>query len=114
MNSLLKKISITLLVLILLTCFQEVFAYRNPFEGSYDSLEEMAEAIINFLFWTTIVLCPLIIVIGAFFIITAAGDPGKVKKGRTIIAYAAIGLAIVLLSRGLVALVRSLIEADTG
>lgn len=78
---------------------------------SYTTFEELIDAIVNFLFWVGVGLAPLMILIGAFFLVTAAGDPSKVQRGKTIILYTAIGFIVVLLAKGLISMVRNIIGA---
>jgi uncharacterized membrane protein len=79
----------------------------NPLR--YNSVEEIINAIINWFFYIAIVLVPLIIVIGAFIILTSAGDSGKVKKGKSLIVWSLIGFAIILFSKGIISLIKSII-----
>jgi len=48
-------------------------------------------------------------IFGAFDILTAAGDPEKLKKGRERIMWAMVGLAVALLSRAIPSLVEAII-----
>ncbi len=50
-----------------------------------------------------------LVVIGAFMIMTAGGDPDNFGKGRKMIMFAAIGLAVALLARAVPALVKFII-----
>ncbi|OHA62552.1 MAG: hypothetical protein A2117_01525 [Candidatus Wildermuthbacteria bacterium GWA2_46_15] len=77
----------------------------NPLR--YASIQELIDAVIKFIFLIALVVSPLMIVIGAFYLMTAAGDPGRVKTAKTIFLYTAIGLFVIFLARGLVALIRS-------
>lgn len=77
----------------------------NPLR--YASIQELIDAIIKFLFLIALAVSPLMVVIGAFYLMTAAGDPGRVKTAKTIFLYTAIGLFVIFLARGLVALIRS-------
>ncbi len=70
------------------------------------SFEEMAARIGNWLFTLGLSLAPLMILIGVFFIVTAAGDPQKIATGKRVIMYAVIGFAIIMLTNGLIALIR--------
>lgn len=67
------------------------------------------------IYWALIGLAaPIItimVLIGAFQILTAAGNPEKVTKGRNTILYAAIGGAIVLLASSVSYIVRSVLGA---
>lgn len=45
---------------------------------------------------------------GAYKIITSAGDPKKAQEGGNVILYAALGFGLLLISKGIVAIVQSL------
>ena len=64
---------------------------------------------IDWVFTILIAVVALFTILGAFDILTAAGDPEKVKKGRERIMYAMIGLAVALLSRAVPSLVKAVI-----
>ena len=51
----------------------------------------------------------LMIFIGAFQMMTGAGNPEKIKQGRQTITYAIIGYALLLLSTGIIAVVRDVL-----
>ncbi len=65
--------------------------------------------VVDWIFFGLIAVVALFTILGAFDILTAAGDPEKVSKGRSRIMYAMIGLAIALLSRAVPSLVKALI-----
>ncbi len=65
--------------------------------------------VVDWIFFGLIAVVALFTILGAFDILTAAGDPEKVKKGRERIMYAMIGLAVALLSRAVPSLVKALI-----
>ena len=73
---------------------------QNPLR--YGSLEQLVEAIINFVFNLALVIAPLIIIIGGFYIITSSGNPEKIKVGRNIIFYALLGVLIITIIRNLI------------
>jgi len=77
---------------------------ENPLK--YDTIAELIESIANILFWTAAAIAPLMVLIGAFFIMTSAGEPAKTKKGKDFILYAAIGFGVLLMARGIIAAVR--------
>lgn len=52
----------------------------------------------------------IMVLVGAFQILTAAGNPEKVSKGRSTILYAAIGGAIILLASSVSYIVRDLLR----
>jgi len=65
--------------------------------------------VIDWIFFGLIAVVSLFTIMGAFDILTAAGDPEKLKKGRERIMWAMIGLAVALLSRAIPSLVRAVI-----
>lgn len=77
---------------------------ENPL--AYDTIAELIESIANIIFWVATAITPIMVLVGAFFIMTAAGEPAKVRKGRDFILFAAIGLGVLLMSRGIVSLIR--------
>jgi len=53
----------------------------------------------NWVFYLVLILSTIMIVFGGFTYISAAGDPTKSAKGKSIITYALIGLAVALLAK---------------
>jgi len=86
--------------------------FQNPLE--YETFGELIDAIIKFIFYIAVVIAPLMAIIGAFYILTAGGDPKKIGTGKNIIIYTLIGLAIIMLARGLIAMIESLIGVKIG
>jgi len=60
----------------------------------------------NWIFYIMTLVAVLMIVFGGFTYITAAGDPAKAGKGKSILTYAIIGLAIALVAKLIPSLVR--------
>ncbi|MCP6718302.1 MAG: hypothetical protein KJI70_02050 [Patescibacteria group bacterium] len=65
--------------------------------------------VVDWIFFGLIAVVSLFTILGAFDILTAAGDPEKVKKGRERIMYAMIGLAVALLSRAVPSIVVAIV-----
>ncbi len=63
----------------------------------------------NWVFYIMTIVAVLMIVFGGFTYITAAGDPAKAEKGKTILTFAIIGLAIALIAKLIPSLVRFII-----
>lgn len=55
---------------------------------------------------------PIIIIIGAFQMMFAAGNPEKFAEGKKTIAYAIIGYVIVLMANGIVAIVQRILTSN--
>jgi len=85
----------------------EEFRLENPLEAK--SFEELSNRIISFIFNIAVVLAPLMIIIGAAFLVTSGGDPKRVTTGKTIIIYTLIGLVIVLLARGIMTMIEEIL-----
>lgn len=80
----------------------------NPLQ--YDTFKELIEAIANFLFNVALGVAPIMIIIAGFYFITAAGDTAKITTAKNIILYTLIGLLVILLSKGLIALLKSALQ----
>jgi hypothetical protein len=65
--------------------------------------------IINFLLWVAIGIAPLMIVIAGFLFLIAGGDPEKVQTAKRMIFWAVVGLAIVLIAKGIISVIKSVI-----
>ena len=72
----------------------------NPLK--YNKFEDLINAIIDFIFEIGIIITPLIIIIAAFIFLTAGGDPSKIKQAKEMLLYAFIGLAVIILAKGLI------------
>ena len=72
------------------------------------TLEEIIERLVDLIFTVSIVLVPLMIVLAAFLLVTAAGNPEKIAQAKKIITWSLIGFLIVLLSKGIVAMIKQL------
>ncbi len=71
------------------------------------------ERIMNTLFWIAVPLTGIMVIIGAFQILTAAGNPEKFKSGKKTLLYAVIGFAVVLISGGVVPIIMSIFGGAT-
>ena len=64
---------------------------------------------IGFLFYDIVTpLCAIMVLVGAFQMITSAGDPEKFTKGKYTLAYAAIGFVVALAAGGVTSFIKSL------
>jgi hypothetical protein len=57
-------------------------------------------------------LCTIMVLVGAFQMMTSAGDPEKTSKGRKTILWAAIGLVVVICAKGVSTLLKSIISGS--
>ncbi len=70
---------------------------RNPLKA--DTLWEAIDLVINFLILAAFAIAPILIIYSAFLMIFAAGDAEKVNKGKSIISWTLVALAIVLFAK---------------
>jgi hypothetical protein len=106
-----KKI-ILISLLLSLPVMSLAVEFQNPLE--YETFGELIDAIIKFIFYIAIVIVPLMLIIGAFYLLTAAGDPKKIGTGKNVIIYTLIGLVVIMLARGLIAVIESVIGVKIG
>jgi len=76
------------------------FEIINPL--AYDTFAELIGAIINFIWYVSWVIAPIIIIIGGYYYMTAFGDPQKIKIANRLIMYAVIGFVLIAVSKGLI------------
>jgi hypothetical protein len=80
----------------------------NPLEA--DSFEEIIDNVIDFIFTISFVIAPLMIVWAGGTYITSGGEPKKVETAKNIILYTIAGIAILLFSKGFVAIINQLLK----
>ncbi len=80
----------------------------DPSAGGME-LKDIIGKIAGVIFWLALMICPIAIVWGGFEIATAGGDQGKITKGKQIIQYSIVGLAIIALSAVLVEAIKSVL-----
>jgi hypothetical protein len=90
--------------------FAETVEIKNPIE--YNTLVELIEAFTNFIFVIAMVAAPLVFLIGGFVFLTSGGDSSRIKQGKDIMIYAALGFAIILSVKGLVELIKQALGVD--
>lgn len=107
----------TLILIIFLSLISLAFAgfvlaqgitIQNPLNAN--SIEELIDSLINAIFWLAVVVVPLMIIVGALYYITSGGSPEKIKTAKNIILYAAIGFLIVLFAKGIISVIRDVLE----
>ena len=78
-------------------------------DGSQKTLIDILASVFKVLQYLMFAVVPIFVVIGAFQMIFAAGNPEKFATGQKTILYAVIGLVIILVANGLVAIVKSIL-----
>lgn len=83
------------------------FNLENPIQAK--TLEEALENLIKFLFFLIMALAPVFIIYAAFLILASGGDSAKVNQGRRIIFWVAVAVAVAVVARGFVAMIKGLL-----
>lgn len=84
--------------------------FPNPL-GEGTTIYSLLDRIVNYLIYIAIPITTVMIIWGAFQILTAAGNPEKAKTGRTTVLYAAMGLGIVIISKGVTYIIKEILGA---
>ena len=82
----------------------------NPLKGT-NTITELIAKITD---WLAKTLAPIVVtimvIVGAYQILFAAGDVEKIKTGRKTIVYAVVGYALVLIGLGITGIIESLLK----
>ena len=76
--------------------------------GMYCTLNTI-NTLVDYIFIFIVTMVMIFVMLGAFSILTAAGDPEKITTGRNYIIYAAVGMAIAFLARAVPALMKAIL-----
>jgi heme/copper-type cytochrome/quinol oxidase subunit 2 len=106
-NFIKKALFFMLLFSLLIPLFAKAITFENPFETG--SVEELIDSILNFIFWVAIAIVPIMIIVAAFYFLTSGGNQEKVNTAKKIILFTFIGLFIVLLGKGIVAIIKQVL-----
>jgi hypothetical protein len=107
-----KKFLIIFFFLIFLPLLIKAIEFKPPWQTK--SFQELLDAIYNFIFWVAIALVPIMVIVAAYFFLTSGGDPEKIRTAKKIIFWTFIGLIIVLLGKGVVAIIGQLLGGGPG
>jgi len=67
--------------------------------------------IVDWVFYIVLAFAIIFVSLGAYYIMSAGGDPGKVNTGRNYILYAIIGLIVGLIAKSMPYIAKSIIGA---
>ena len=73
----------------------------NPLASQ--NFQELLDRIINGLSWIGLALAPMFVLIAAFYLLTAAGNPAQIERGKRIIVYTLVGILVIIMAKGMVA-----------
>ncbi len=84
-----------------------MFAIQNPLNA--DTFQELVDNLIDFVFIVAVAVAPLMLLIAGFLFLTAGGAPDKITSAKKIIMWTVIGFAVVLLAKGMIAMLQQLL-----
>jgi hypothetical protein len=79
---------------------------RNPLDQ--DNLWDAINALIDFFVVLAFAIAPVLIIYSAFLMILSHGDATKINKGKSIILWTLVALAVVLFAKGLPSIVKGM------
>ncbi|MGD0976697.1 MAG: hypothetical protein ABR875_00135 [Minisyncoccia bacterium] len=86
------------------------YNYQNPLAGTPTSFQDLIGIIANFIFNLGIPVSVIIIIYGGFRMLTSGGVPKNYQAGLNALKYAVLGLAVLLIAKGFVSLVQSILS----
>lgn len=90
-------------------CPSDSVCIENPLKAK--SLTDLLDNIINLLFTVALAITPIMILFGGFLFMTSSGEPAKLGRARDLLLWTAIGFIIILLSKGVTAILREVLGA---
>jgi len=78
--------------------------------STHTDLEKLINAIMKWLLIFSLVIAPLMILLGGFYMLTSRGDPQITTKGKEIIKWAVIGLAVILFAKAFTSIITSVLK----
>ena len=72
---------------------------------------DIVYTVTDWIFYLVFAVAIIFIIMGAFTIVTAGGDPSKISTGRNYILYAVIGVLVGLAAKGIPAIARAILGA---
>ena len=76
-----------------------------------ETFQSVATNVAAFIFWDIASpLAVIMVLVGAFQLITSSGNPEKVSKGRKTIMWAAIGFVLALIAGGIVNIIQNFVS----
>ncbi len=85
------------------------FQIQNPVVGSPKNVLDFGILIANWIFNIAIPIVIIFIIYGGFKFVISRGNPSKVQEAKRLLWYTVIGLAIVLIGKGFIVLIQSIL-----
>jgi len=86
------------------------FGFKLQNSSRFADVAQFVNAISGYVIQIAMALAVILIIYAGVRFILARGNPGEVGKAKTILWYVLIGLAIVIIGRGFISLILSIIS----
>ncbi|OGM97665.1 MAG: hypothetical protein A2735_03620 [Candidatus Yanofskybacteria bacterium RIFCSPHIGHO2_01_FULL_41_21] len=86
------------------------FSIDNPLAGGPNDLFDVIDIVTQWIIYISVPLAVLWIMYAGFLMLTAGPVPANFQKGRDILKYTVMGLAIIFIGKGFISLIISVIE----
>lgn len=86
------------------------FSYDNPFKGGVENVMDLLAVLAKFIFQLGVPVAVIVIIYSGITMIISSGNPGMYQRGITGLKYAALGLAVLLIGKGFVSLIQSILS----
>lgn len=80
----------------------------NPL-GQGTGFTDVVDRILNIIFFVAIAVAPVMVIVAGFKFLTGGGNPETLKGARMMLIWTAVGFGIILLSKGIVFILRGVI-----
>jgi len=90
----------------------EIIQIQNPLTAT--SFEAIVGNGIDFIFKIAVVLAPLMVIFGGFLFLTAGGNAEQINRAKNLLIWTAIGFLVVLLSKGILAIINQILGVRGG
>ncbi len=74
-----------------------------------EKFTDVVDRILNILFFVALAVAPVMILVAGFKFLTGGGNPETLKGARQMLVWTGVGFGIILLSKGIVIILRSVI-----
>ena len=110
MRKLSKIIFIGGLFLLFFPLIIQAVELTNPIQA--ESIQELVDSVVTWVITFGMAIAPLMIIIAAYYFITAMGDPAKIKKAKDIILWTIVGIVVILLSKGIILVIKDILAVE--
>lgn len=88
------------------------FQIQNPLKGG--TVPQVLDAVANFLFAIGLALVTVMVLWGGFQMLTSAGNPAQIDKGKQTLLWAIIGTVVLLVSFSITKLIQNILGGESG